>query len=83
MGAEFVDLTLRVEPAPVGWHLDEDGWYWRRSRPRDPKIKQRSDIGFDDSTFPDRPPQMKVYVRTAALCRAIDARSLPAAIQFR
>lgn len=80
MGAEvagFVDLTPPDGPTPKGWNLDEDGWYWRKSRPSDPQIKQRYDIGFDDSTYPSNRKELKVYVRSTAYCRAIDAGKLP------
>jgi hypothetical protein len=60
-----------------GWKIDEDGWFFRKSRPNDPKIKDRSDVGFDDSTFPNRPKDGLVYVREASHARDIDAGHLP------
>lgn len=59
-------------PPPRGWTIDEDGWLWRRSRAGDPKIGNRTEIGYDDSTFPSSRPAGRVHVRSNAYATAID-----------
>lgn len=59
-----------------GWQRDEDGWYWRKSRVGDPSLRDRPDLGFDDSCF-SSPPQGRVYVRDLEIAEAVNRKKLP------